>query len=76
VQRSLALGTSQGLEPRELAHGHLVLARLLEHEQPARARVEAEAARSGYATLSASRRPRVADQIAALDAWWAEHGER
>ena len=77
VERALALGGAQGLEAWELAYAHLVLARVaLARGETARARVEGEAARSGYATLSASRRRLVGSELAELEAWWDEHGER
>jgi len=76
VERALALGRAEGLEPQELAYAHLVLARLLwERGEQARARVEAEAARSGYARLPEAGRRQVAAQLTELDAWWSEHGE-
>jgi serine/threonine-protein kinase len=77
VQRALALGGAVGLEPWELAHGRLVLARVhWDHGERADAWAQAEAARYAYASLPEARRRRMAASIAELEQWWAEHGDR
>lgn len=70
VQRGLAIGVTQKLEPWELAFGRFVLSRVvLDRGERGPARVAAQDARRSYASMPESRRRMMAETIAELDAW-------
>ncbi len=73
VQRGLAIGSAEGVEPWDLAAGRLVLSRVQwDAGDRVLAWAAAEAARKAYASVPRSRRPRMAAEIAELEAWLSE----